>query len=398
MFMLTLLVRIVTSIGGFLLTLALRPAPGWVLLRLVPTLLVALLTVTPWVDRLLQRWALALLLGLDVLIVSLQMIPLYFLRRALGDVLDERLLEATRIEPFLFLLIPLVLLAWAYGRQGALWGGTLAALLNLGIAALALSANVLPNVSLLRELVRVAMVYAVPFIVSTLAQREREQASQLAAAHRRLQRHATTVEQLAVSRERNRLARDLHDTLAHSLAALTVQLEALRTLQIHDPSAAQGAAADALDLARHGLDESRGAIQALRSDAVETIGLVGALRSELESLETRTGVSIQFNASGREDDLTDEEAQAFFRIAREALLNIERHASAQHVRFRMAFGTDRIDLSIRDDGMGFDPMSVSADHYGLMGMRERAEIIGAVLSIDSRPKGGTEVWCTLIRR
>ena len=91
------------------------------------------------------------------------------------------------------------------------------------------------------------------------------------------------MEQLAVSRERNRLARDLHDTLAHSLSALTVQLEALRTLLANDPQAARDGGGRFSALARRGLDESRQAIQALRTDRVETLGLTGALRDMFQA-------------------------------------------------------------------------------------------------------------------
>jgi signal transduction histidine kinase len=202
---------------------------------------------------------------------------------------------------------------------------------------------------------------------------------------------------LAISRERNRLARELHDTLAHSLSALTIQLEALRTLLSNDPAAAEEAVDELTALARRGLEESRQAIQALRSDPVETLGLESALRDELQALRARTGIQGNLILAGEESDLTVQEAQALFRIAEEALSNVERHAAAQQVTVRLARGTDRTDLLIRDDGAGFDPVTVGLEHYGLTGMRERAEMIGASLKVDSQPGGGTEVWCSLQR-
>jgi signal transduction histidine kinase len=237
----------------------------------------------------------------------------------------------------------------------------------------------------------------VPFIVGALAERERQQHAQLQAAHGRLRRYAATIEQLAVSRERNRLARDLHDTLAHSLSALTVQLEALRVLLANDPAAAPGAVDDLLALARRGLDGSRQAIQALRTDPVETLGLSGALRDMLQRFQARTGLQADLSAAGQESDLTTQEAQTLYRIAEEALTNVERHASAQHVTLRLACGADRVDLVIQDDGLGFDPAAVDLDRYGLTGMNERAAMIDATLEVNSRPGGGTEVWCSLQR-
>jgi signal transduction histidine kinase len=239
--------------------------------------------------------------------------------------------------------------------------------------------------------------YLVPFIVAALAERERQQHAELEAAHQRLRRHAATVEQLAVSRERNRLARDLHDTLAHSLSALTVQLEALRVLMANDPKAAEEAVDELSALARRGLEDSRRAIQALRTGPVETVGLDGALRDTLRAFQARTGVMASLSVAGDESDLTAEEAQALYRIAEEALSNVERHASARQVTVRLARGMDRIDLVIRDDGVGFEPASVDLDHYGLTGMRERAAMIGATLEVTSHPGGGAEIWCTLKR-
>jgi len=79
------------------------------------------------------------------------------------------------------------------------------------------------------------------------------------------------------------------------------------------------------------------------------------------------------------------------------LINVERHAAPRQVAARLAFGSDRIDLVIRDDGVGFDPASVDLDHYGLTGMRERAAMIDATLEVSSHPGGGAEIWCTLKR-
>jgi signal transduction histidine kinase len=267
---------------------------------------------------------------------------------------------------------------------------------------LAISLWVLPEGGLSRlflaqTLMRIMLLYLVPLIVSILAERERQQHSRLERAHQRLRRHAAAMEQLAVSRERNRMARDLHDTLAHSLSALTVQLEALRTLMANDPDAARAAVDDIAELARRGLEESRKAIQALRTGPVETLGLTGALREEIQALQTRTGVQASLSTAGEESLLTPEEAHALYRIADEALSNVERHADAQQVDVRLDCGADRIDLVIRDDGTGFDLATVDLERYGLTGMRERAAMIGASVEVNSRPGGGTEVWCVLDR-
>jgi signal transduction histidine kinase len=404
-FRLLLIVQLAVTALSFLALLGLSSqARLGLLLRAVPTLVLAILFVPPWLEQFLGRYFLALGLGLDVFFSSFQTAYLFAggpisepVQMALPADLVEQLAAAPPVEPFFFLLIPLVLLAWGYGQNGALLGSTWAALLHLAFGLWLSPSDTQPRVFLAQVLVRIALLYLVPLIVSILSARQRQQHSQLEAAHQRLRRHAATVEQLAISRERNRLARELHDTLAHSLSALTVQLQALRSLLAHDRKAAEEAVDEIAILARHGLEESRQAILALRTDPVETLGLAGALRDELQSFQARTGVQSDLVMAGQDPDLTLEEAQTLFRIAEEALSNVERHAAAREVKVRLACGSDRIDLVVLDDGLGFDPASVDADRYGLTGMRERAALIGATLDVRSRDGVGTEIWCTLGR-
>jgi signal transduction histidine kinase len=404
-FRLLLVVQLAFQALSFLALLGLgRPAWQGLLLHTAPTLLLVLVFLPTWLERVLGRSFLAVGLGLSVLFSSLETAYLFtdwaipgLSRFGLPPGVVEQLAAAPPIEPFFFLLIPLVLLAWGYGRRGALLGSTWAAILHLGLGLWLSSRADRLGLFFAQALMRIALLYLVPLIVSVLAERERQQHGQLEAAHQRLRRHTATVEQLAISRERNRLARDLHDTLAHSLSALTVQLEALRSLLAHDPAATEGAVHEILRLARNGLEDSRRAIQALRTDPVETLGLAGALRDMLHAFQARTGVQAHLTVAGDRPDLTTEEAQALFRIAEEGLTNVERHAAARHAVVRLAFGADRIDLALRDDGLGFDLASVDPDRYGLTGMRERAAMIGARLEVNSHPGGGTEIWCSLER-
>jgi signal transduction histidine kinase len=404
-FRLTLIAKLALLGLGSLALLGFRgfPGPGF-LFRGIPTLVLVLLFLPPWLERALGRSFLAAGLSLDVLFSSLEMTYLFvewptsrLAQLALPGEMVRSLTDTPPMEPFFFLLIPLVLLAWGYGRRGALWGSTWAATLHLGIGLLVSPAGAQLRLFFAQAMIRITLLYLVPFLVSVLALRERQQHAELQVAHQRLRRHAATVEQLATSRERNRLARDLHDTLAHSLSALTVQLEALRTLLAHDPAAAREAVDEVAALAKDGLEESRQAILALRSDRVETLGLTGALRDTLQAFQARSGVQTELIVGGQERDMAAEESQSLFRIAEEALANAERHASARQLTVRLAFGSDRTDLIIRDDGRGFDPAAVETDRYGLTGMQERAAMIGATLEVTSGPGGGTEVWCSLKR-
>ena len=379
-------------------------AVGYLPAMAIPTAAVLVITVIPWFQRTLGTAHLALVLAADVLFMSMRAMPTLFLDQtdglhslALMGVPVQHWLATSLAEPFLLLLVPLVLFAWAYGRHGAVWASTWATLLHLGTGFWAMNTELLGRGFMTGEVLRISLIYAVPLMVSTLARRERRQLAELEEAHARLQRYAATAEHLAVSRERNRLARDLHDTLAHSLAALTVHLESLRTLLAHDPAAAQGAVDEALGLARSGLEGPRQAIQELRQDPLDTLGLVEAVRAELLTFEARTGISTALSVAGQEPDLADHESRALFRIVEETLSNVERHASAHEVTARLAFGGDRIDLSVRDDGVGFEPAAIAADRYGITGMQERAAIIGAKLEVRSYRGSGTEVWCTLAR-
>jgi len=293
------------------------------LLRAAPTLLLALLFLPPWLERPLGKYFLAVGLGMEVLFMSLETVsraagpPVSALTQAgVPPEVIDMLAMAPAVEPFLFVIIPLVLLAWGYGRQGALLGSTWAALLHLYLGMWAWPRGEHPAAFLAPALMRTVLLYLVPLLVSVLAERQRRQHTELEAAHQRLRRHAATVEQLAVSRERNRMARDLHDTLAHTLSALTVQLEALRTLFKHDPAAAGQSLDEITEVARHGLEESRQAIQALRTGPVEELGLTGALRDMLRLLQERTGIQAGLRVAGQARDLTAEEVDALFRIAR----------------------------------------------------------------------------------
>jgi signal transduction histidine kinase len=368
---------------------------------ILPALLEMLLA-SPLLDRPLRHHNLALALLLDVTLGSVRSAaaaPLVERATQRWQVLSGLALpqHEVLVEPFLFLLLPLVLMAWAYGRRGALYGWAWAALLHVGVGALSPNPDVPPIARLFSALVRVAMLCGVPLLVSILAKRERQTMTELEQAHRRLQRHAATVEQLAISRERNRMARDLHDTLAHTLAALTVHLGALLSLLRHDPQAAEEAAEQALEMARKGLEESRRAIQAQRDDPVVTLGLAGAMRAALLSFQTRSGTQARLTVAGDEVETTDDEASTLYRILEEALANIERHAQAEHVAVRLASTDGEVTLQVSDDGVGFDPAGVDEAGYGLLGMRERAEMVGARLEVSSRPGHGSEVWCALPR-
>jgi signal transduction histidine kinase len=210
------------------------------------------------------------------------------------------------------------------------------------------------------------------------------------ASRRTIAAHATTLEALATSRERNRLARELHDTLAHSLSAVAVQLEAVKALWHDDPEEAQRMLDRSLVGARDGLGEARRAIQALRASPLEELGLTGALDRLRTETESRSSLEVDLSVDEPLGDLDPHVEQAVFRIADEALTNAVRHASAHRAEIELRRRGTQVELRVSDDGAGFDPDRVGRDgHHGVTGMRERAEMVGGVLTLESAPGAGT---------
>jgi signal transduction histidine kinase len=306
----------------------------------------------------------------------------------------ELTLSAWRSEPFFFLLVPIVLAAWAYGRGGAIRAATWAILMHVaGGLWLWYHHGTFPQGYWRTMPLRLGILYAVPLIVAYLATRQRQQHEELETAHEQLQRQAALAEELAASRERNRLARDLHDTLAHSLAGLVVELEAVGTLFELDPEATRAELNKAQDLARAGLDEARKAIRDLRESPAQDLGLGPSLQRLVNDFGERTGLQAhaEFAVSGPELTLSPETSDALYRIVQEALANVERHADATSANLRLELADNTLALTISDDGSGFEPTSASDGSYGLLGMRERAEMIGAALQVESESGRGTRV-------
>ncbi|MFZ4660121.1 MAG: sensor histidine kinase [Caldilineaceae bacterium] len=234
------------------------------------------------------------------------------------------------------------------------------------------------------------------WLVAHLMFQQRQQRAALAAAadeqartNEQLLHYAASLEELTISRERNRLARELHDTLAHSLSAVTVQLGAVETLWESSPEAAKALLTQADESARGGLAEARRALQALRASPLEDLGLVLAVAALAQEAATRAGATLHLNLPA--DNLAYLEAhveQSIYRIAQEALENSVRHAQAKQLWVTLTAAAESIHLVIQDDGRGFAPAATAqSGHYGLAGMTERASVIGGTLVIESTEAG-----------
>jgi signal transduction histidine kinase len=255
-----------------------------------------------------------------------------------------------------------------------------------------------------------AMMLIVGYIIVQLVSIQREQRSALAqayeqqaAANRQLQQYAATLEELTISRERNRLARELHDTLAHSLSALAVQLEAVRSLWPIDPSRSRAILDEADETVRRGLMEARRALQDLRASPLQDLGLILALEDLAKAAAERSGASLELSLPRQIDaSLSSAAEQGVYRIAQEALENVVRHAEARTISVRLDQSDHKLILVVGDDGQGFVPDSQSSpptdtpDQLGIQGMQERASLIGGQLEIATQEGQGTTLQLTVL--
>jgi signal transduction histidine kinase len=240
-------------------------------------------------------------------------------------------------------------------------------------------------------------------ILDDLQQERRDLKSLSSELERRVAVRTSEVERLAeesrfaaIVRERLTIARDLHDTLAHSMMAMLSEIRFLRRLQAHDPSAVPAELAHAEEVAHEGLKEARNAITQMRVNTVRETGLGPALSNAFGRFIDRTGIAGEFTADIDASRFGDERAETVLRMAQEALRNVERHARAARVDVTLRIrGGATMELRIEDNGVGFDPGEIRPGHYGIVGLREQAELIGAQLRIDSRLNEGTKLTLSL---
>jgi signal transduction histidine kinase len=233
-------------------------------------------------------------------------------------------------------------------------------------------------------------------ILADLREERRELERRVAVRTREVERLAEEARYAAVVRERLKIARDLHDTLAHSMMAILSEIRLLRRLHARDPLTLGAELERAEAVAHEGLAEARSAISQMRLSAVRETGLGPALANAFGKFTDRTGLSGDFSAEEEAARFGDERGEAFLRIALEALRNIEKHAMATvvTVRLRIANGA-HLQLLIEDNGVGFDSNTVLPGHFGIVGIREQADLIGAEVRIKSVRSRGTTVLVSL---
>lgn len=222
---------------------------------------------------------------------------------------------------------------------------------------------------------------------------------QLAETHQQLRTYAEQVEELATTRERNRLARDIHDSLGHYLTIINVQLEKALLFRERDHEEAERAVRDAKRLASEALQEVRRSVSALRA-VQQTFAPIPAISDLVERLHTDQ-LSVELHIEGNEDGYSSQALMALFRAAQEGFTNMQKYAGASLAQVELRFGTSEATLRLQDNGRGFDPETLAAlrpgreGSYGLLGARERLELVGGSLQLESSPGAGTSLFVTV---
>lgn len=372
----------------------------WIFLGLLDVVVLLAYLSWPRLQRRLGRFYLPLAI---VLSTVGPVVVQYTLRMQMVPVNYRDIIRAWQLLPVL--LIPLVITAWQYALRYVLWfsiGTMTLDMLMVRLLAPLERVTIIPTLKgveipvllgVIGVLVnRAAVFVAVGFMVNRLMKTQREQRAALLSANARLTHYASTLEHLTVSRERNRLARELHDTVAHTLSGLAVQLDAVDALWEANPAEARTLLGQSLSATRSGLTETRRALQDLRASPLDDLGLTLALETLTTATAARSGLTTEVNLADYSDGLTPAVEQCVYRVTQEALENIIRHACAAHVTVTLARHEAHVTLTVQDDGQGFDPTGAAQeDRLGLRGMQERAAMIGGALTIASASGQGTTV-------
>jgi signal transduction histidine kinase/ligand-binding sensor domain-containing protein len=204
----------------------------------------------------------------------------------------------------------------------------------------------------------------------------------------------------AVIQERTRIARELHDTLAQGLAGVKLHIDTALTTMAEKPELARRSIQCARSIATSSLAEVRRSIWVLRAQAAKgEDGLVSSLEGSLKQLTADSDVLSIVEVTGRPRGLPVEVERNMLRIAHEAVTNALRHSQAKTLAVELRFADEELQLRVRDDGCGFEPEKYlngpRGEHFGLLGIRERAQSMGGEVSVWSRPAEGTEVACRL---
>ena len=344
-------------------------------------------------------WGMVLVVAFAILFATLpnhQLVPAWRLHLQIGlmtgIVVFLMLMQADwGVFPMLFFVLsPTVMMAFPQ-RVGMLW---------IGIFTL-VSAVVFMVLNPVGEALMITLPYSAGYwffgafarALSNAEEARRESQhllKELQIAHRQLQEYAARVEELAVSEERNRLAREMHDTLGHRLTVAAVQLEGAQRLIPRDPDRAAGMVETVRAQVREALGELRATVATLREPLEADLSIGVALQRLAADFESGTGLQVYLAVPDEAPRLPNAHRLALYRAAQEALTNVQRHAQAQQVWLQLEVQPHCVALTVGDDGIGF-PAQPKEAAFGLHGMRERAAHLGGDVQLEARTGGGAQL-------
>ena len=342
-----------------------------------------------WLEKYLKRWYLPYaLITYSLTTVFSNLIYL------LDTSTDLSIIIARSWALIPILLVLLVVIAWQYSFFWVMVFVVFTNLIELFILAKVVQVINLETLPVLgMPFVRAFAFGTVGHVIVKLMDTQRSQKRKLILANIRLGQQANTLEHLATSRERNRLARELHDTLAHTLSGVAVNLEAIKSLMPEGQEKISEMLDHSLTATRVGLNETRRTLQDLRAQPLEDLGLALALRNLAQAFGDREGIEMEIEITKAPLTLPPDVEQSFYRVAQEALENITIHAFASKALIKLTMSGNLLELVISDNGKGFDvkKLTTETDRYGIKGIQERAAIIGGALAVDSRAGTGTTI-------
>ncbi len=220
-----------------------------------------------------------------------------------------------------------------------------------------------------------------------------ESNAELERTHKRLQEYADEVEELTIVRERTRLAREIHDILGHHLSILNIQLETIGKLQERDPARVAIEIAEARRVAAQSMQEVRNAVAALRPTSIATMSLTGALGQLGKEFEHNAlDTTLTLDCETKLPPLPPDISHALYRAVQEALTNIRKHAQASKVLVRLRYEDRSIELLVLDNGRGASASEAQQGNgFGLIGLRERVELLGGQVTHGPAEQGGYRV-------
>jgi signal transduction histidine kinase len=353
------------------------------------------------------------------IVTTLLLWGLYLLNGTGGMILHERFLHRP-IASFLYFGLQLgimaALLFVTRGSSGTIW------ILILPIAAQSLSRHwvftAVINLLLLgllwlayfRDqswqetligLLSIGAAMAFTIIFTSIAVREsnarseiQRLATDLREANHRLTEYAAQVEELATMRERNRVAREIHDNLGHYLTVVNVQIEAAKTIMQSQPDKAQDALDKAQNLTQEGLAAVRRSVSALRESPLENQTLAEALEGLARELR-EAGLVTELTIEGESASRDPKVELTLYRAVQEGLTNVRKHARASRVDIWLRYMPEQIILTVQDNGVGANLANESSDRFGLIGIQERVQLLDGRMEIQTAPQQGFQFTITL---